>query len=76
LFYTLPVEEVAESSPNTIMIVILICVALMVVLLAVAVVFLVKRRGASQPTTSLEVIPMEYPAEKMLAFGNGYMAEK
>ncbi|CAB4003171.1 Hypothetical predicted protein [Paramuricea clavata] len=69
-------EEVAESGPNTIMIVILICVGLIVVLLAVAVVFLVKRRGASQSTTSLEVIPMEYPADKMLAFGNGYVAEK
>ena len=68
-------DKVTESSPNTIMIVILVGVGLIVFLLAVTVVFLVRKRRVGNQTASLEVIPMQYPADKMMAFGNGHMGK-
>ena len=69
------VDEVKESSPNTITIVILVGVGLIVLLLAITVVFLIRKRRFGNHTASLEVIPMQYPADKMMAFGNGHMAK-
>jgi cytochrome bd-type quinol oxidase subunit 1 len=57
------------------MIAILVCVGLIVVLLTATVVFLVRKRRAKNSTKSLEVIPMQYPSDKMMAFGNGNLAE-
>ena len=69
------VEEETESSPSIMMIVILVCVALVVVLLAVAVVFLVRKRRGRSLTSSVEAIPMEYPSDQKMAFGNGRVKE-
>ena len=75
VFHSFIVDKVTESNPNTIMIVILVCAAMIVLLLALTVVFLVRKRRNANPTTSLDVIPMQYPADKMMAFENGQLTK-
>ena len=75
LIHSFIVDKVTESSPNTIMIVILACAAMFVLLLALTVVFFVRKRRVANPATSLDVIPMQYPADKMMAFENGQLTK-